>query len=296
MANEDLSDTRVAVDNNKATLFLPDEDESTDLVTLNDTELMNSNQDTATVEKSRNNTPPQHNIEIFIDQIAEERLKDTANLLLQSTIPRPEILVIFQNDIYQLFADDKFDPGSTHWEYHGSRKLYKGQLMNIKFLHAKFSDLISEIRKVFESNYGRLPFQTNEIVCRIPSLDLIISEDNVYGERITLQDVYNIYQILSERSKVKEDFASDVIFSLEIELQSRFVSKYNALVELTENDGTLENIKPFKNNPDSPLVLSEEDSSQTTNLPLINVTNDAENNTKFFSGVSSDELLEIISD
>ncbi|CAI4061739.1 hypothetical protein N7582_001945 [Saccharomyces uvarum] len=204
----------------------------------------------------------------YDDEASEEQspdadVRNAAEALLKSKLPK--VTVMYENDTFLLF--DTEDENESN---------YPIICENSALYQRPMGEFMESIRQFMGNRYGRLTFATKELVLQMKSLDLTLFEDNVYNNHISFNDVYSVFKILKERSE--SDFETGIPTHLAIELttRSRFVSRYNALVELTESSATLKNIKPFSNDETHPLILDDNDQSahQNTSEVIVMDTED----------------------
>ncbi|CAI4062375.1 hypothetical protein SUVZ_07G0100 [Saccharomyces uvarum] len=207
----------------------------------------------------------------YDDEASEEQspdadVRNAAETLMKSKLPK--VTVMYESATFLLFETED-ENESNHPIICENSALYQRPM----------GEFMESIRQFMGSRYGRLTFATKELVLQMKSLDLTLFEDNVYNNHISFNDVYTIFKILKERSEA--DFETDIPTHLAIELTTRprFVSRYNALVELTESSATLKNIKPFSNDETHPLILDDNDQSvhqNTSEVIVMDIEDDGE--------------------
>ena len=181
-------------------------------------------------------------------QFLEEQAQEVAKQLLREEAPK--IVVKYRAEKFLLFFFTDKDNSSA-------AASYPVICEDTDLLHAPCADVMARLRHFLENLYGKLEFATKEILLRIPVLDLEICEDNVFNSQVTIRDIQTIFHILRGRSlRANEADVPDYI-EAEIGFRLRFVSRFNALVELTEGSATLANILPFSNSEDNPVVLDD---------------------------------------
>lgn len=200
------------------------------------------------------------------EQSPDAEVRNAAETLMKSKLPK--VTVMYENATFLLFEMED-ENESNHPIICENSALYQRPM----------GEFMESIRQFMGSRYGRLTFATKELVLQMKSLDLTLFEDNVYNNHISFNDVYTIFKILKERSE--SDFETDIPTHLVIELTTRprFVSRYNALVELTESSATLKNIKPFSNDETHPLILDDNDQSvhqNTSEVIVMDIEDDGE--------------------
>ncbi|QLQ80023.1 hypothetical protein HG537_0D00230 [Torulaspora globosa] len=163
------------------------------------------------------------------------------------------------------------------------------------------SGLFASIRRFLEGFYGSLSFVSKELLLNIPCLDIVLCEDNVYNSQISFDDIATIFKILKERSERNMEQNIPRWLEIELTVRPRFVSRYNALVELTQTSATLGNIKPFTNDSSHPLVLDDTNGAvaETVTMDVDDEEEDSGQQDRphshdIASGNESDELLEIV--
>lgn len=184
--------------------------------------------------------------ELVEEQPSDARIRNVAETLMKSELPK--VTVEYKDATFLLFtSDDKNESNNPII------------CENAALYQRPMGEFMESIRKFMGNRFGRLAFATKELVLQLKSLDLTLFEDNVYNNHISFSDVYTIFKILKERSE--SNFETDIPTHLAIELSTRprFVSRYNALVELTESSATLKNIKPFSNDETHPLIVDDND-------------------------------------
>lgn len=184
-------------------------------------------------------------------------IRQVANELLQK--PVSKVVINYNSDRFLLFDykkdknlnnRDDVDSNNADTSYHVicSDNQVNSQPSNV---------LMATIRQFLEGYYGKLKFTTKEIVLNIPSLDITLFEDNVYNNQVTFEDIQTIFRILKSRSEQNNEAHIPEFLTGNIELRTRFVARYNTLVELTESSATLQNIRPFSNDKSHPLILDD---------------------------------------
>lgn len=175
----------------------------------------------------------------------EDKAREAASILLQKD--SPTVIVNYQGTKFLLFNCN-----------HSLDELSPIICDNANMIHQNCIELMKVVRVFFEKYYGHLVFMTKEIMFEIPCLDLTLSEDNLFNDKITFNDIETIFNILKERSQSRGEFSVPNYIEISVSLRPRFVSRYNYLVELTESDATFSNIQPYSNNETNPLVLDDE--------------------------------------
>lgn len=170
-------------------------------------------------------------------------------------------------------------------------------------LYDSCSGLFGSLRRFLEEFYGSLSFLSKELLLDIPCLDIVLCEDNVYNSQITFDDVATIFKILKERSERNKEPNIPRWLETKLTVRPRFVSRYNALVELTQTSATLGNIKPFTNDSSNPLVL-DDNSAPVAVVETVTMDVDDEDEGEkvedrgqgrpYSHDNESDELLEIV--
>ncbi|CAI4039047.1 hypothetical protein SMKI_07G0140 [Saccharomyces mikatae IFO 1815] len=179
---------------------------------------------------------------------SEANIRNVAEVLMTSKMPK--VTVKYKDTTFLLFISEDEDESN-----------YPIMCENAALYQRPMGEFMESIRKFMGNRFGMLAFATKELVLQLKSLDLTLFEDNVYNNHISFSDIYTVFKILKERSE--SNFETDIPTHLTIELSTRprFVSRYNALVELTESSATLKNIKPFSNDETHPLILDDNDQS-----------------------------------
>ena len=182
---------------------------------------------------------------------ANAEVRQAAESLLKKQLPK--VLVHYQDDKFLLFNyDDARDD---------DEEAYPIICENTKYNNGSCTELLASVRKFLETYYNRILFGSKEILFEIPALDLTLCEDNIYNNQITFSDIETIFRILRERSMANSEEDVPLCLEANISTRPRFVSRYNALVELTESTASLKNIKPFSNSENNPLVLDDNEPS-----------------------------------
>ncbi|EDO15625.1 hypothetical protein Kpol_489p6 [Vanderwaltozyma polyspora DSM 70294] len=175
----------------------------------------------------------------------EDQIKEAAKALLKKKIPT--IVILYEGTRFLLFNSDEPEA-----------ELAAIVCEDESMLHQNCGTLMKVLREFMENYYGKLHFVTKELMMEIPCLELTLCEDNIYNEKITFNDILSIFEILRERSIERGENGIPDHLNVQIAVRPRFVSRYNSLVELTESDASLSNIKPFSNDECNPLVLDDE--------------------------------------
>lgn len=224
--------------------------------------------------------------------VLDERARAAAEMLLKKTPPC--IYVSYEDDSFLLF--DCGDEG----EQEASMPIICDD--NVE-LHASCNGLFTAVRKFLEKYYGSLSFLSKELLFDIPCLDITLCEDNAYNNQITFEDIATIFRILKERSEANSEANVPAHMEIEISVRPRFVSRYNALVELTQSTASLGNIRPFTNDKSHPVVLDDSTTVGLGGKPVVmNIDEEdveeanEEHNQSHHGGAEddSDELLEIV--
>lgn len=225
--------------------------------------------------------------------VSDDKAREAAELMLK-TVP-PCIYVLYEDDSFLLFeCEQEGDHTAT------LPIICEDDVQ----LHASCNGMFTAVRRFLEKYYGSLPFISKELLLEIPCLDITLCEDNAYNNQITFEDIATIFKILKERSESNSEPNVPPHMEIRISVRPRFVSRYNALVELTQSSASLGNIRPFTNDKSHPVVLDdsnialessekpvtmnidEEDAEKAADTRETTDYKDAEND--------SDELLEII--
>ncbi|CCF60358.1 hypothetical protein KAFR_0J02940 [Kazachstania africana CBS 2517] len=220
------------------------------------------------------------------EAVDDDAIRDAASSLLMEVTSK--ILVHYKDDSFLLFKYEK--EGSNEDEG------YTVMLEDPKLSNTPCNTLMSQIRSFLERHYNKLMFNSKEILLDIPVLDITINEDNIYNNQISFADIQTIFKILKERSENNHEMELPECLEATITLKPRFVSRYNALVELTESSATLSNIKPFSNNEDNPVILDDTASEVIVMELDENEHAKAKNTESKISNIDSesdDEILEI---
>ncbi|QLG74627.1 hypothetical protein HG535_0G05100 [Zygotorulaspora mrakii] len=228
----------------------------------------------------------------LVNVVSEDDIRKAAEVLLQK--PSPKVFLKYHEDTFFLF-DCNNDPDNNEDE-----EVIPIILEDPKEIHQNFTNLFVSIRHFLESYYGKLAFMSKEILFDIPSLDIKLCEDNVYNSQITFNDIHTIFSILKERSDAESETEVPPFLEALITTRTRFVSRYNALVELAQSSGTFKNIQPFSNDKTHPLILDDGVGAPESQVIIMSVDDEnvpmqdvelAETRT---TGQDSDELLEIV--
>lgn len=250
-------------------------------------------------DEDNGSRPTSHETDEPIRVVSESDIRQAAEMLLKQSSPK--VLVSHDDDSFFLFNHNDGDNDEAD--------VIPIICGDPKVIHSNCTELFASIRTFMEDFYGKLVFLSKEILFEIPCLDIILCEDNVYNSQITFSDIATIFSILKERSESNSEENVPSCMEARITVRRRFVSRYNALVELTQNAATLRNIRPFTNDKGHPLVLDDNASFQVQQSDAIVMTIDEEDEAtgkerylreKELSqesktlGDNSDELLEII--
>lgn len=180
------------------------------------------------------------------NEVDSGEIRKAAEILLRREVPY--VTVSYGTDVFLLFDCE------TKNEITGVTSIICEKESD---LYDSCNGLFTTLRRFLERFYGSLTFLSKEILLEIPCLDFILCEDNVYNSQITFDDIATIFRILKERSEKNLEQNIPQLLETKITVRPRFVSRYNALVELTQSSATLGNIKPFKNDSSHPLVLDD---------------------------------------
>lgn len=268
---------------NDVGVSLVDQDGDEDLLEYNE-------ENEAGVEGKEENT--------FVNVVSEDEVRKAAEILLHKESPK--VLVNYEQDSFFLFDYDSAENSD-------GQEAVPIILDNPNQIHQTCSDLFVSIRHFLENYYGRLSFMSKELLFEIPCLDLQLCEDNVYNNQMTFNDIHTIFNILKERSESQSESNVPPFLRANITTRPRFVSRYNALVELTQSNATFKNIRPFSNDKTHPLIVEDNVgfASEQPEHIIMNVDEDSEpvsmsqgyEEQSLNHGVAdnndSDELLEI---
>lgn len=181
-----------------------------------------------------------------------DNIRDAAESLLSQPISK--VLVNYETDTYLLF---KLEEKKDEENIEDTTPEFQIICHDTTISANPINVLMASIRQFLESRHGKLAFGSKEILLRIDSLDIEICEDNAYNKHISFNDIQTIFNILKERSETAEEDCIPECLIATISLRQRFVSRYNALVELTESSATLKNIRPFSNDEGHPVILDD---------------------------------------
>lgn len=186
------------------------------------------------------------NEDVEVGLVSDDKAREAAEMLLKKTPPC--IRVSYGEDSFLLFdCGDEEDEAAT----------MPIICENDVEMHASCNGLFTAVRRFLEKFYGGLPFLSKELLLDIPCLDITLCEDNAYNNQITFEDIATIFSILKERSESNSEPNVPRNMEIKISVRPRFVSRYNALVELTQSTASLGNIRPFTNDKSHPVVLDD---------------------------------------
>ncbi|CCD26897.1 Rmr1p NDAI_0I03290 [Naumovozyma dairenensis CBS 421] len=250
---------------------------------------------------------PTHNNKDNNDSSNINEARAIAETLLKKKLPK--IIVYFEDDTFLLFD---YDLSQDNDDLTVSDNTFPIICDNPRFFNTSCTEFMASVRRFLEKYYNGVLFNSKEILMDIPALDLTLCEDNLYNNQISFNDIETIFRILKERSIANSELRVPAYMEIRIQTRPRFVSRYNALVELTEGAATLQNIKPFSNNEDDPLILDDNELSAVNQGEKIVMDLDEDDedgmaknqqsnamdepNHADDSDNSSDELLEIMTD
>lgn len=128
-------------------------------------------------------------------------------------------------------------------------------------VHMEFNLFIAAIRVFLEKKYGVLPLSSKEIFIEFPDLNLQLNEDNIYVKRMTMDDIISIFNSLRINSIRRQEKDIPEIVRAVVVLRPRFVSRYNDLVEIMDNNGSFSTAQGFSNDKSHPVIVDETGSS-----------------------------------
>lgn len=189
---------------------------------------------------------------------SDAEVREAAKALLRKMPSK--VHIHYEGDVFILFDyDDDDDTEDDNDSFNSCPIICK----DIDITHESCTNLMASIREFLGTYYNKIQFGNKEILINIPTLDITICEDNLYNNQVTFDDIQAIFNILQKRSKEQGEINTPKYLDGIITTRPRFVSRYNALVELTEGNATLQNIKPFSNDEKNPVVLDDDDDDNT---------------------------------
>lgn len=219
----------------------------------------------------------------LIDIMSESELQDTAKKLL--CFEHPDIILHYKHDVYMLFK-------STNPEYHPSLRYV---LMDNIGLHVNLNVVLSSIRQFIQNTYGSLEVANREIFLNFTDLSLNLGEDNIYIRNITINDIVSIFEALKRNSIQKQESNIPTHININISLLPRFVSRYNDLVEMIDNDAGFSSISGFSNDIEHPLLLDDGEILPNNGLSAVVIGSDEDKPNKTdASDLDDSDLLEIV--
>lgn len=206
----------------------------------------------------------------IIDIVSESEVYEAAKQLLNTKAP--QIRVHFKGDTYLLLSE--YD-GDNANEWNEDRIICNDPTD----LHRGCNVAFSRIRLFFQKVFGGVELLSRELTFAFPDLDMVMEEDNMYNKDITLNDVVSIFKILKDNSIKNCEPNVSSYLTIDVSTRPRFVSRYNALVEMLSDDATFSNIKIFSNDSNHPVVLDdgEQQGGVATSREVIIMTSDEEN-------------------
>lgn len=242
------------------------------------------------------------------DTVLDDTAREAAEQLLRGTLTKgpnngdingsgaeengnevPRIQLTFGNDTFLLFDCDDEDeerPNDSHFleENSGtdmdedkeddvsaerSTQEYPVMITDSVVLFKTCTESMKTIREFLNTFYGSLKFISSEILLEFDSLKLTLCEDNIHNTYVTFRDIGMIFDILRKKSIENNENDVPKFLSGRIKLRERFVTRYNTLVELTQSSATLQNVVPFSNDQDHPVLLEEGNETPIQNSEVI---------------------------
>ncbi|CCH61076.1 hypothetical protein TBLA_0E00130 [Henningerozyma blattae CBS 6284] len=238
----------------------------------------------------------------------QESAKEAAEQLLRGTLVTrstnadgesnavskiPKIQLNYKNDTFLLFDyddnqyndDDDDDDDDNKYTGNNGQEVEANDFPvifeDVTLLLKTCTDSMKNIRQFLEVFYGKLAFLTSEILLDFEVLNLTLCEDNIYNSYVTFKDIGMIFDILRENSIKEGNKNAPSVLQATVKTRERFVSRYNTLVELTQNSATLANVVPFTNDEEHPVLLEDNDNSVNPSKPkevvYVNLDDDEEN-------------------
>ncbi|AMD22451.1 HGR112Cp [Eremothecium sinecaudum] len=203
--------------------------------------------------------------------ISDSDVQEAAKHLLLSKAPK--ITLEYRGITYTMFKEpNDFENESKLTNNPADKYILK----SFDGMHVSFTQLFESIRGFLQTNFGTLEFLSKEIILTFPDLQLTVNEDNTYAKNITMNDIESIFKILRDNSlKRGDDNIPDHLHAV-VTLGNRFVSKYNDLVELVDNDASFAHVNGFSNDQQHPLILDGNESYPSKTEVVLESSGDEE--------------------
>ncbi|BAP73139.1 RMR1-like protein [Kluyveromyces marxianus] len=157
----------------------------------------------------------------------------------------PATTLEYNGIVYPMFASDA----------EGSDQICVVQDKSL--IHTEFNIFMGSIRLFLQQKHGSLAFANKEILLEFPDLDLVCDEDNLYIKKMTMDDIISIFKVLRANSLEKSEENVPSALRAVVTLQPRFVSRYNDLVEVMDNNGSFAVARGFSNDESHPVFVDE---------------------------------------
>lgn len=179
---------------------------------------------------------------------------DASSSILMGTRSVPQVCIRYKKARYGLFSNVPVSKDSDSTLQHLSiRTEISFEPINVIF------KIIRESLQLYSPS---TELSNSELSFNAVELDLELQEDNMYNKNITLQDIVSIYRSLRDNSSSINDEEESLVLTFDVTTRKRFLSRYNELVELVDNNGNLSHIFKFSNSSGNPVVLDDNDDNQ----------------------------------
>ncbi|CEP62993.1 Rmr1p LALA0_S06e08570g [Lachancea lanzarotensis] len=203
----------------------------------------------------------------IIDIVSESEVNEAAKQLLSAKAP--QIRVNYKDGDFLLLGE--YD-GDNAGEWDSSKIICKDSADLHRGCHIVFGRL-----RLFLQNTNRpLDLLSRELQMEFPDLDLTLEEDNMYNKDITINDIVSMFKILKDNSIKKCEPNVPTIITVNVSTKSRFVSRYNSLVEMLTGEATFSNIRVFSNDESHPVLLDDGEQPESKETEVIVMSSDDE--------------------
>lgn len=162
----------------------------------------------------------------------------------------PDTTLEYAGEVYPMFSKDN-DNGTDNNEQQSV------VIEDRSLIHMELNYLIAAIRLFLQNKHGALSLASKEILLHFPSLDLLCNEDNLYIKKMTMDDIISIFKVLRTNSLRNGEENVPSTLRIVVSLQPRFVSRYNDLVEVMDNNGSFAVVHGFSNDESHPVFVDE---------------------------------------
>ncbi|CDO93780.1 unnamed protein product [Kluyveromyces dobzhanskii CBS 2104] len=182
------------------------------------------------------------------DEELRSQLKDLTESVRESlpTEDLPDTTLEYAGHVYPVFAKDSDDTSQS-----------VAVISDKSFIHTELNFFIAAVRLFLQTKYGALALASKEILLHFPNLDLVCDEDNIYIKKMTMDDILSIFRVLRANSLKNGEENVPSTLRMIVTLQPRFVSRYNDLVEVMDNNGSFAVAHGFSNDESHPVLVDE---------------------------------------